>query len=136
MGLFQKIKQKFHRDADNTNKLMSTENNKQQFGVPTDDEPRNRLMDTISNTQGAEYAAKERNPNETVTDKLEVDKNNLYNTLSNKSASEAAQGIDIAAQKEPPTNALLDTEPNVPVTDKSTNVVNDDTLNLNSDRVK
>jgi hypothetical protein len=133
MGFFEKIKKKFHKDADNHNRLLTTENNKQQFGVPTDDEPRNRMMDTVSNQQGAEYAAKETNPNETVTDKLEVNKNNLFNTLSNEDADKVSQGVDITKEHAEPRNKLLDVEPN---SNNLDNTIISGDVPLNSNRVK
>lgn len=134
MGVFDKIKEKFHKSGeDNKNRLLDTENNRQQFGVPTDDKPRNRMMDTISNEQGAVYAQRENSPS--GANLLEVpkgsEKNTLYHSLSNGQAENLSQNklVDDDGSNRPK-NTLLDVEPNEGVVDNAVPGVK-----LNSDRV-
>ena len=136
MGFFDKIKEKFHHDKENTkNRLLETENNKQQFGVPTDDSPRNRMMDTVSNEQGAMYAQRRDSPGAPVLEPpKKEEKNLLYHSLSNEQADKLSKGIPIGDDNDDdgrPKNKLLDVNPNDGITDN--NVAGD--VKLNSDRL-
>lgn len=132
MGVWDKIKQKFHNEPENKNRMMGTENNKQEFGVPTDAEPRNRMMDTISNEQGAEFARQQQDPTENVADKLNPNKNTLTHTLSNEDAEKIASGANPLHEDTKPKNKLFDLEPN----DRGIDNVASGDIPLNSDRVK
>lgn len=111
MGLFDKVKAKFHHDSSNKNRMMETENNKQEFNIPTDDKPRNRMMDTVSNEQGAQYAQQVNNPGGKMNE-TGVNKNLMTHTLSNEQAELLASGNDIMHDNEPPKNKLFDIQPN------------------------
>lgn len=135
MGIIDKIKDKFHHDADNTNRMMSTENNQQQFGVDTDDKPRNHLLDTISNEQGAEILGKKNNPNLQYENEA-INKNILTHTLSNEQAEDLAKGIDIKKDDSNPRNKLLDIQPNEEFRDIAKDEIETEpATKVNSDRL-
>lgn len=132
MGFIEKFKKAFNLNKDNENRLLVTENNKQQFGVPTDDEPRNRMMDAVSNEQGAIYAREQANGGADISDKLDKDPYTLKHTFANEDAERFAKGEDI--EDDPPKNKLLDTRGNEQLEDVPDNSVPG--VALNSDRIK
>lgn len=111
MGFLDKIKAKFHNDSSNKNRMLYTENNQEQFGVDADDTPRNRMMDTISNEQGAEVLGKKNNPGLEYSEET-PNRNLMTHTISNEQAEELAQGTDITKDDSEPRNKLLDIEGN------------------------
>lgn len=133
MGIINSLKKAFNLSEDNENRLLITENNKQQFGVPTDDEPRNRMMDTISNEQGAIYAREQANGGADISDKLDPNAYTMKHTMSNEDAQRFAEGDD-TTNLDPPKNKLLDTIGNEERSPTPDNVVPG--VPLNSDRVK
>ncbi|OUT21918.1 hypothetical protein CAS74_002902 [Pichia kudriavzevii] len=77
MGIFSKIRKAF--ETPERNRLLDTENNKQQFDVDKEDEPpSNQLLDTVSNREGAEVAL--------GANDGDKPKNHLEDTLSNEQA--------------------------------------------------
>ncbi|TID30024.1 hypothetical protein CANINC_001393 [Pichia inconspicua] len=133
MGFLDKLKAAFNLNKDNENRLLVTENNKQQFGIPTNDEPRNRMMDTVSNEQGAIYAREQANGGADISDKLDNDPYTLKHTLANEDAERFAQGDD-TIHSDPPKNKLLDTRGNEESSAEPENNV--ENVALNSDRLK
>ncbi|KAG0687047.1 hypothetical protein C6P40_002961, partial [Pichia californica] len=115
MGFFDKIKQKFHDDSHNKNRMMNTESNQQKYGMTEGEAnvPRNNMMDTVSNEQGAKILGKENNSSlEYDTEGNNQNKNIMTHTLSNEQAEALSQGVDVAHDDSAPRNKLLDIIPN------------------------
>lgn len=108
MGLFEKVKEKFHHDKDNENRMMTTENNQEKFGlVSNNGKPRNNMMDTISNEQGAKELGLKNNLDLQYNDEVK-NKNLLTHSISNEQAQELSNGINIERDDSSPRNKLLD----------------------------
>ncbi|KAG0677527.1 hypothetical protein C6P40_000767 [Pichia californica] len=111
MGLIDNIKNKFHQDASNVNLMMYTKNNQQKFGLDSDSIPRNHMMDTISNEQGAEVLGFRNNENLQYPFKA-INRNLMTHTISNEQAEILANGIDIKEVNSKPKNKLFDIKSN------------------------
>lgn len=90
---------------------MSTINNQQKFGLHTGDSPRNRMMDSISNEQGAAIVGNRKVPDLEYSSTV-INKNLMTHTISNEQADDLACGIDIHRDHSAPRNKLLDMKPN------------------------
>lgn len=103
MGIFSKIRKAF--ETPERNRLLDTENNKQQFDVDKEDEPpSNQLLDTVSNREGAEVAL--------GANDGDKPKNHLEDTLSNEQAEVLVQGENPNPPGIPSNNKLLDAKSN------------------------
>lgn len=111
MLLIEKIKEKYHNDYHNVNRMMYTENKQQKFGLDSNDIPRNHMMDTISNEQGAEILGLKNNPDLQYPFEA-VNRNLMTHTISNEQAIKLSNGEDIKFDHSKPRNKLLDMIPN------------------------
>lgn len=132
MSLVGRVKEKFHNDKHNKNRMMYTISNQQKFGMDGDDSPRNRMMDTVSNEQGAVSIGAKKN-SALNYDAEVVNKNLMTHTISNQQAEYLASGINIHKDRSAPRNKLLDIKPNQVL--HSAHYEYDTNPKLNSNRV-
>lgn len=108
MGFIERLKEKFHHDKGNENRMMTTENNQEKFGLSSKNErPRNNMMDTISNEQGAKELGSKNNLDLQYDEEVK-NKNLLTHSISNEQAQELSNGINIQNDNSSPRNKLLD----------------------------
>lgn len=138
MGFLDKFKKAFNLDggADRKNLVMGTESNREQVHEAHADnaspdhnaayeEPRNRMMDTVSNDQLAQDMGAQLTTGDEYKDKM-----NFSNTLSNKEVEALANGTDAG----PRANEMIDTRANDVGVTNTTNVAGD--TQLGSERVR
>lgn len=130
--LIRKIKDKFHNDKSNVNLMMYTQNNQQKFGIDSNNIPRNHMMDTISNEEGAKVLGLKNNPKLHYSEEA-VNKNIMFHTISNEQADLLSKGYEINNDHSKPRNKLLDIIPNEDF--ENSEKTNNPLLSVNSDRL-
>lgn len=130
--LLSKIKTKFHNDKSNVNLMMYTQNNQQKFGIDSNNIPRNHMMDTISNEEGAKFLGLKNNPQLHYPDQV-INRNIMFHTISNEQAELLSKGYEINHDQSKPRNKLLDIIPNEVF--ENPKKTNNPLISVNSDRV-